>query len=174
MKIYPIDVLLFFGGMFLFGGLFYLGGCGHEEGPETEAVVHLNCPDQWPVKRKTKITSGFGIRRHPISKKKGLHTGIDFRVPVGTPVLATASGIVQKAETNQKESSYGLHLILGHDSVYSTLYAHLSQLKVKTGAHVKAGDTIALSGNTGYSKGAHLHYEIIQEGIQIDPKPYLK
>lgn len=100
------------------------------------------------------ITSGFGMRR-----LMGMwwHNGVDLRSTVGTHVYAVSDGIVMEAKDNP--SGYGLYVALYHDD-FGSLYAHLSELLVKKGQQVKAGDIIGYSGNTGASTGPHLHFEI--------------
>jgi murein DD-endopeptidase MepM/ murein hydrolase activator NlpD len=120
----------------------------------------------------TSITSGFGLRQHPVSGKPNVkHNGIDYRVAVGTPVFATASGRVLKADFQYQDPTKGLGLrvILGHKNDNSTNYCHLSRVTVKEGQYVKAGDVIGYSGNTGSSTGPHLHYEERHSGTPHEP-----
>ena len=88
-------------------------------------------------------------------------------------MVATADGIVHRAMADEDSSSYGRNIIIAHDGVYKTLYAHLSQVNVKRGMSVKKGDIIGYSGNTGYSTNPHLHYEVIRNGNHVDPRDYL-
>jgi len=100
------------------------------------------------------------------------HFGIDIALKQGTPVRATADGVVIKAE---QSSDLGYYVMLKHSSGYSTLYAHNSRLVVKQGDKVKKGDLIAYSGNLGQSSGPHLHYAIFdQKGNPINPLPFLE
>lgn len=116
------------------------------------------------------ITSGYGVRRHPILKVRKMHPGVDFLLQRGTPVVATANGTVKSAEWNR---SYGNVVELRHPkSGYATRYAHLSKIPddVYQGAEIQRGDTIGYSGNTGQSTGPHLHYEVRNgEGKTLDP-----
>lgn len=126
-------------------------------------------PSIKPVKN-ARLTSSFGMRMHPISKIKRLHRGIDFAAPMGTPVVATADGKVEK--TVIKTEGYGKHLVIKHDSIYSTLYAQLSKILVQEGQSVQKGDTIGLVGSSGASTAPHLHYEVIKQGTHVDPEHY--
>jgi murein DD-endopeptidase MepM/ murein hydrolase activator NlpD len=104
------------------------------------------------------ITSGFGMRRHPVLGIMKQHSGIDMVLPIGTPVYATADGVVDAAEV---KGGYGRTITLKHpESGYQTIYAHLSAFEVRAGQKVKRGDLIGKSGNSGMSTGPHLHYEV--------------
>ena len=114
-----------------------------------------------------KITSDYGIRYHPVLKKKKYHSGVDLRANENTKVYATASGVVRFLG-NQK-NGYGKYLIIQHNYGFETIYAHLNKFKVKNGDIIKKGDVIALTGNTGRSTGPHLHYETRFGGQSIAP-----
>lgn len=114
-----------------------------------------------------RITSGFGMRMHPILGYTRMHQGIDFGAPIGTPVLAAGDGVVSKA---QWDSGYGRWLEIRHSGGWSTGYGHLSGWAVKPGEMVHQGQLVAYVGNTGQSTGPHLHYEIIKDGIKINPQ----
>ena len=133
-------------------------------------VLFQKPPAISPLGSYFSITSGFGMRIHPKMKKKHLHRGVDFSAPEGTPILATANG---KVEVAAFEKNYGNRIILRHDSIYQTLYAHLAELLVKEGDTVAQGDTIGKVGSTGLSKGPHLHYEVIKNGKPEDPENYM-
>lgn len=135
-----------------------------------EASNKIDPPSISPIKNARK-TSGYGIRIHPVYKVKKLHRGMDFAAPIGTPVVATADGKVEKVKL--QNSGYGNHLIIQHDDIYSTLYAQLSKVLVEEGKLVKKGDTIGLVGSSGASTGPHLHYEVRKQGENVDPEPYL-
>ena len=110
------------------------------------------------------VTSGFGQR------SMGNHQGIDFGIPVGSPIVSSQSGTVVEARTS---SSYGnMVRIRGNDGI-ETLYAHLSSVGVQQGQQVERGQQIALSGNTGRSTGPHLHFETIRDGQRVDPAPLI-
>ena len=129
----------------------------------------FNIPDLMPVSEDVRVSSYFGMRIHPVYKKKQMHWGIDFPLPIGTPIRAAADGIVQKTLQEGKKSSYGKHIQIGHDHVYSSLYAHLSKVYVTEGQMIQRGDTIGLSGNTGVTTGPHLHFEVFKNGIHVNP-----
>ena len=117
------------------------------------------------------ITSRFGLRFDPFNKTTRQHNGLDFAAPVGTPIYASADGVVTFA--GDALDGYGLKVIVDHGQGYQTLYAHNSRLLVAAGHRVKQGDAIALMGSTGRSTGSHLHFEIIKDGQPIDPEKYL-
>ena len=137
--------------------------------PET-AFVHEDPPSIAPLKNG-RFTSGYGMRIHPVHKKKRMHRGIDFAAPMGTPVVATASGKV--ITTDFQKNGYGNHIVIQHDEIYSTKYAQLSKILVKKGEVVQQGDTIGLVGSSGLSTAPHLHYEVRKSGEWVDPKAYL-
>lgn len=118
-----------------------------------------------------KITSGFGSRIHPVSKKKKFHNGIDLAIPSGTKITAPMDGVVAEVYSN---SQGGNQLIIRHSNGYITGYAHLNRSLVKKGDRVLRGDTIALSGNSGKSTGPHLHFTMKDAtGVFIDPEQLL-
>ncbi|MBQ4578641.1 MAG: peptidoglycan DD-metalloendopeptidase family protein [Clostridia bacterium] len=121
----------------------------------------------WPLPAANNvITCKYGYRTHPVTKKYKLHTGIDLRASTGTKVYAANKGTVT---TSGYSSAWGNYIIINHGGGYTTLYAHLSRRNVSKGAAVKQGDVIGLSGNTGYSTGPHLHFEINKNGKSYDP-----
>ncbi|MDR2979310.1 MAG: M23 family metallopeptidase [Bacteroidales bacterium] len=122
-----------------------------------------------PLKNMYRITSGFGNRYHPILKTLRPHTGIDIAAPKGTPVYATADGVVSYEAAG---SGYGITVILNHGYSYQTVYGHLSKKVVKVGQKVKRGQIIGYVGNTGLSMGSHLHYEVIKGGKYVNPVHY--
>ncbi|RBQ31480.1 peptidase M23 [Arcobacter sp. FW59] len=120
---------------------------------------------------KIEISSYFGYRHHPILNKKALHLGIDLRAPIGTPVYATADGIVESATFDK----YNGNLItLQHIYGFKSYYAHLNKTVVESGTFVKKGDLIAYSGNTGMSSGPHLHYEVRFLSKSLNPLTFVK
>ncbi len=119
-------------------------------------------------KNQCRLTSGFGMRFHPILNYKRLHTGIDFSAPNGTPIYATADGVV--AYTRSSATGYGMEIELDHGFGYRTKYAHMSAFNAKKGQRVKRGDGYV--GNTGTSTASHLHYEVIKNGSKINPVHY--
>lgn len=117
-----------------------------------------------------RLTSKFGKRANPFGKGHTFHRGIDIAAPLGTPVLAVAEGTIV---TSRHHPTYGKYVVIDHHNGYHTLYAHNSELLVKSGERVKAGQNIAKVGSTGRSTGPHLHFEIHRDGTQVDPYPYL-
>ncbi|UZR98777.1 M23 family metallopeptidase [Chondrinema litorale] len=115
-----------------------------------------------------KIGSGFGMRFHPILKITRMHSGIDFRVPEGTDIIAAADGEVIVSQSSDR--GYGNHVKLKHPDGTITLYAHLRDINVKKGSQIKQGEKIGTVGNTGLSLSAHLHFEVIQNGKKINPQ----
>ncbi len=134
----------------------------------------LESPRIRPVSRDVPISSYFGFRFHPVYNKKKMHLGVDFPAPVGSPVRATAGGVIMEAITRSDSSNYGKHIIIGHDDVHITLYAHLSKIYVEKGEEVHIGDTIGLVGNTGVSTNPHLHYEVMKYGEYKNPLDYFE
>ncbi|MDO5509410.1 MAG: M23 family metallopeptidase [Weeksellaceae bacterium] len=112
------------------------------------------------------LVSGYGMRLHPILNIGKMHWGIDFALPTGTPIYATADGKVKIAGSH---ANYGNTVILEHGYGYETLYAHMHKVQVRPGAKVKRGDVIGTVGNTGLSTGAHLHYEVHKDGEKLNP-----
>lgn len=114
-----------------------------------------------------RTASGFGMRMHPVYNVLKLHTGVDFTAKKGTEIFASGDGVVSNVKKSY--TGYGQHVIIDHGFGYKTLYAHMSEFKVRKGQKVKRGDVIGLVGNTGTSTGPHLHYEVIRDGRKIDP-----
>ena len=112
------------------------------------------------------ITSGFGMRWHPILHVYRLHAGIDFHASTGTPVRAAASGVVAAAQVMR---GYGNTIMIAHGSDMSTVYGHLSRIYVRAGEQVKKGQVIGASGATGLATGPHLHFEIRIHGHPVNP-----
>jgi murein DD-endopeptidase MepM/ murein hydrolase activator NlpD len=111
------------------------------------------------------------MRTHPIHNIPKMHTGLDMQASTGTKVHAAGDGVVKLSGTSR--GGYGMQIEIDHGGYgYVTKYAHLSNITVKKGDKVKRGQVVGLSGNTGLSKGPHLHYEIIKNGKKIDPIDY--
>ena len=127
----------------------------------------------WPVaKSGTYITSGYGIREHPIQGIIKKHTGIDIgNAGFGAPVIAAADGVVSMASYY---GGYGNCVMINHGNGVSTLYGHGQKILVEVGKEVKKGDLIMEVGSTGMSTGPHLHFEVRINGTPVDPMPYLK
>jgi len=115
----------------------------------------------------TRVASGFGDRIHPIYKTKKTHTGMDFTAPKGTEIYTTGNGVISEAKYSKR--GYGNHVVIDHGYGYNTLYAHMKNLSVRVGQKVKRGEVIGYVGNSGSSVGPHLHYEVIKNGIKINP-----
>lgn len=125
---------------------------------------------KWPTPGYTRISSPFGMRIHPIYKKKKMHTGIDIDAPSGATIVAANSGKVILAGWN---GGYGNCVIIDHGDGIATLYAHQSKILVKVGDELKKGDTVGKVGSTGLSTGPHLHFEVRVGGEPKDPKKYV-
>jgi murein DD-endopeptidase MepM/ murein hydrolase activator NlpD len=120
------------------------------------------------------ITARYGQGVDPFTKEERFHQGIDIAAKVGTDVYAVAYGYVNVITPSATlDSSYGKTIILRHEGGYITLYAKLSEIFVKEGQTVKAGERIGLVGNTGRSTGPHLHFEIHKDGNHKDPEEYI-
>ncbi|MBT3902263.1 MAG: M23 family metallopeptidase [Pelagibacteraceae bacterium] len=115
-----------------------------------------------------KLSSNFGMRKHPISGFNKMHKGIDFAAPKGTPIYAGGNGVVEVAGVN---GGYGKYIRIRHNNEYKTAYAHLNSFKkgIRKGVRVNQGEIIGYVGSTGKSTGPHLHYEIIYQNKQINP-----
>lgn len=117
-----------------------------------------------------RISDAWGSRIHPITNNLEFHEGIDISNQTGTPIYATAAGMVTSTEYT---SGYGKHLIIDHGNGYKSLYAHLYNYKVKEGESVSNGQIIGLMGDTGYSTGPHLHYEMHYKQGKLNPANFL-
>ena len=116
-----------------------------------------------------RLTSRFGMRRHPILGYTRMHKGVDFAAPRGTPVLAAGDGVVRKRVYGR---GYGRYVLLKHNDRLSTLYAHMRSFArgVRVGSRVRQGQVIGYVGSSGMSTGAHLHYEIHRDGRAVNPR----
>jgi murein DD-endopeptidase MepM/ murein hydrolase activator NlpD len=117
------------------------------------------------------VTSPFGVRTDPIIGTAALHSGMDFRAPTGMEARTTAAGVVVKAGWN---GGYGRMVEVDHGQGYATRYGHLSEILVKVGDKVTAGEVIGRTGSSGRSTGPHLHYEIRHNGAALDPARFLR
>ncbi|MBN1327336.1 MAG: M23 family metallopeptidase [Candidatus Cloacimonetes bacterium] len=131
-------------------------------------LLYRNTPSIYPTYGR--ISDGFGWRLHPITKTRSFHYGIDFGNKTGTPIYATADGVIKDIGTKK---NIGKYIAIGHKFGYQTTYAHLHKILVKKGDAVKRGEIIALMGNTGRSTGTHLHYEVLRYNKYRDPYDYL-
>lgn len=125
----------------------------------------------WPTPGYNYITSVFGYRIHPITRKYSLHTGVDIAVPYGKKIISTGSG---KVIYSGWYGAYGNAVIIDHGNQLSSLYGHMSSIAVKVNATVVAGQTIGYVGSTGWSTGAHLHFEVRKNGVPVNPLTYFK
>jgi murein DD-endopeptidase MepM/ murein hydrolase activator NlpD len=129
----------------------------------------VSIPSRAPLAAAS-TTSSYGMRTHPVLGGMRAHKGIDLAAPTGTPVYATADGVVERAE---RFSSYGLFVSIEHGGNLETRYAHMSRLAVAAGERVRKGDVIGYVGSTGRSTGPHLHYEVRVAGQAVNPIPYM-
>ncbi|MCS6821978.1 MAG: peptidoglycan DD-metalloendopeptidase family protein [Microscillaceae bacterium] len=138
---------------------------------KNKSKMLASIPAIQPISNKelTRLSSGFGIRIHPIYKVAQFHPGVDFAAPHGTPIYASGSGTIVKAEYM---GGYGNTIIIDHGYGYETLYAHMSAFKVEVGQKVKRGECIGYIGSTGFSTAPHLHYEVIYKGEKVNPVYY--
>lgn len=130
-------------------------------------------PNGYPLDYYKRISADFGYRIHPLYFTKHLHTGIDFATDIGTPVYATADGVVEFAQMGYN-GGFGNLVKLDHSFGFRTYYAHLNKIVVTHGSFVKKGQLIAYSGNSGASTGPHLHYEVRFLGNVLDPKNFIE
>ncbi|MGE4323559.1 MAG: M23 family metallopeptidase [Sphingobium sp.] len=126
-------------------------------------------PSGRPV-AKLSLTSNFGVRSDPFNGRARMHKGVDIPGPVGTPIHATADGIVSRAGW---ASGYGNLVQISHGGGMETRYAHMSKLLVAPNSYVRRGQIVGLMGSTGRSTGSHLHYEVRVEGVAINPIPFV-
>ena len=129
----------------------------------------MRLPTRLPV-LGAELSSSFGNRSDPFARSHAFHAGLDFAAVHGTPITAAAGGAVVFAGW---KNDYGWTVEINHGNGLSTRYAHASKLLVQAGRVVVPGDRIALVGSTGRSTGAHLHFEVLRNGGQVDPKRYL-
>jgi len=115
-----------------------------------------------------RLSSGFGMRLHPILGYTKMHRGIDFAVPPGTPIMAASDGVVERAGPS---GAYGNFVLLHHAGIVETAYAHMSRIAggIRPGAHVRQGEVIGFVGATGRATGPHLHYEVRIKGAPVNP-----
>ena len=135
-----------------------------------QAVIAI--PSARPVQTSASFTSGFGVRSDPFRGRSAMHGGIDLAGPVGTPIYATADGIVNRSEWNN--GGYGNLVEINHGQGIQTRYGHMSRLIARPGQRVRRGELIGLMGSTGRSTGSHLHYEVRIEGKAVNPVPFMQ
>jgi len=137
--------------------------------PEAALKEALGQLIAWPVRGR--LSSYYGYRADPFTGVRRFHAGIDIVVNSGTPIRAASSGTIADLGYN---ATYGNYIIMSHGGGFQSLYGHLSSFSVAKGARVAQGGMIALSGNTGYSTGAHLHFGLFKNGASLNPLKYLK
>lgn len=139
---------------------------------ENKEKLFAAIPAIQPVANKELIAlaSGYGMRIHPVYKVLKMHTGIDFAASIGTPIYATADGVIDKTEVSF--SGYGKVIEIDHGFGYRTRFAHMHGFAVRQGQKVKRGDLIGYVGDTGLSTAPHLHYEVFVNGIHVNPIHY--
>ena len=135
-----------------------------------QAVVAI--PSARPIRTNVNFTSGFGLRSDPFRGRAAMHGGIDLAGPVGTPIYATADGLIAKAEWNS--GGYGNLVEINHGQGIQTRYGHLSRFAARAGQRVRRGDLIGYMGSTGRSTGSHLHYEVRIDGRAVNPIPFMQ
>jgi murein DD-endopeptidase MepM/ murein hydrolase activator NlpD len=135
----------------------------------TDLLRLSSIPTGLPVKGY--VTDGFGMRRNPFNGEgREVHEGMDIAVDFGTPVMATADGLIIHSGPY---SGYGNLVIIYHTNGITTRYAHLSRISVEAGHRVKRGDSVGHAGSTGRSTGPHVHYEIRENDQSVDPLRYV-
>lgn len=137
---------------------------------QQKRVMLESIPSGYPL-QKTRLTSNFGMRVHPVLNRKALHGGLDMSAAIGTPVYATASGVVEWAAPHES-SGLGNMIKLNHNYGFSSTFGHLNKILVRSGDYVQRGDLIGHTGNSGLSSAPHLHYEIRYLHRRLDPKPF--
>jgi murein DD-endopeptidase MepM/ murein hydrolase activator NlpD len=136
---------------------------------KNKQVLLASTPAIQPVSNKdlNRIASGFGYRIDPVYKTVKMHAGLDFAAPQGTPIYATANGVVSTA--GNTGNGYGNHVLINHGYGYETLYGHMYRVKARIGQRVKRGQIIGYVGSTGKSTGPHCHYEVHKNDRPLDP-----
>ena len=137
----------------------------------TAGIASVSIPSRDPLGGAERMSSGFGMRDHPVLGGRRAHSGVDLAAPVGTPIHATADGVVSKASWF---GGYGLFISIEHGGELQTRYGHMSRLNVAEGQKVHKGDVIGYVGTTGRSTGPHLHYEVRVDGAAVNPIPYMQ
>jgi murein DD-endopeptidase MepM/ murein hydrolase activator NlpD len=144
------------------------------ENMRKESINFVYIPGIIPLRPSTyrRISSHFGMRFHPIRKVNKMHYGMDISAETGTPVYATADGVVSIASRHQ--AGYGTMVQLTHPFGFKTIYGHLKSFTCVPAQRIRRGTLIGYVGSTGLSTGPHLHYEIVKNGRRIDPIEFVK
>lgn len=145
----------------------------HQQQNAGDMAAHIPAIPPLNTDRSTyRLSSGFGYRSDPFTGGGKRHTGMDFACKPGNPIYVTGDGIVTKVATDRKKG-YGFHVEVEHGFGYKTRYAHMSRIDVSVGDHLKRGDCIGATGNTGRSSGPHLHYEVIYRKDYQNPALFM-
>lgn len=140
--------------------------------PTTAATTDpADAGETWQLPVQGRVTSPFGMRTHPVTGVYKLHTGTDFAAATGTPIGAASGGVVRSAGY---QNGNGNTVVIDHGNGISTVYGHASELLVKSGQRVEAGQEIAEAGSTGYATGPHLHLEVRKDDTPMNPLPWLR
>lgn len=137
---------------------------------DTSESTVISIPSAHPV-ASLSFTSNYGVRSDPFRGTAAMHAGVDIPGPTGTPVYATADGVIGRAE---RAGGYGNLVEINHGKGIETRYGHLSKILVAQNTRVSRGQLIGLMGSTGRSTGSHLHYEVRIDGHAVNPAPYLQ
>lgn len=139
-----------------------------------EEIINNTLPTTSPIQTDDfiVITSPYGNRIHPFTKKLAFHKGIDISAKIGSPIYSTAKGVV--AEAKYSKYGYGNKIVVEHNYGFETLYAHIDSIYVSVGDTINKNQQIGTVGNTGRSTGPHLHYEIKKNKVLIDPMVFYK
>lgn len=137
---------------------------------EQDTRTKASIPSRQPVENVS-LSSSFGNRSDPFNGQRRMHQGIDIPGPIGTPIYATADGVVRRAEW---ANGYGNLVEISHGNGLETRYGHLSKLIAQPNERVRRGQLIGLMGSTGRSTGSHLHYEVRIAGSAVNPTPYIE
>lgn len=135
---------------------------------ENQKILLASTPSVWPTKGW--LSSRFGYRISPFTNEREFHRGIDVSSRMNAPIVAPADGVVSSLSSDH---GYGKIMTVHHGYGLVTRYAHLQKALVKKGQYVKRGETVALVGNSGRSTGPHLHYEVLLNGVPVDPLRYI-
>lgn len=149
---------------------------GEKIGLEPSALPILNTfPTLQPIQpwQADRLISGFGMRVNPFHKGLYKHLGVDIAMTRGTPLIATASGIVSQLKRSELQAGYGNYVEIDHGNGIVTRYAHMEDIAVRYGARVAKGDVIGTVGSSGGSVAPHVHYEVIRDGKNVDPIHYM-
>ncbi len=131
-------------------------------------------PAGWPIDRSSVGSIGsYGIRLHPIKMRFIKHKGIDLSCAMGTPIYATADGVIKISDQGEAKKGYGQMVLITHNGQYKSRYAHLSSRVVSVGQRVQRGQVIGYVGSSGSSTGPHLHYEVLKSDQAVNPMTYI-